>query len=296
MLSQYYLRGYGRRKPPQGARIDWTHPLARELVACYLLQEGDRVVDYTQFGCDGTNFGTTPTPGKFGMGRNFASASKQYILIGKPAKLNLPGDVSLVAWINFTTTGTCYWLGSHDTTQQIAIRSSAGKSDVAWGIRPAVGTIVCAAGTWHQIGVTRKGATGAWTGAVYVDGSLDISGTTATDPPVQQTFAIGRVGSLDSLYLNGKIDHALVYNRALSAAEFAWLYNEPFAMFQRPRIFYASLPTFSRDIFSARVANAVLSTVATIRGMLGQAEAGDRPVHKGEVGDQSIHSGKAGNR
>jgi hypothetical protein len=84
---------------------------------------------------------------------------------------------------------------------------------------------------WAQYTVTLDNATHDM--RVYVNGVLSAEKTTtvvpllALDPSQTPGFGIGNVEAGDDFPFVGKIDEALLYNRALSPAEVAMLVPEP---------------------------------------------------------------------
>jgi hypothetical protein len=91
--------------------------------------------------------------------------------------------------------------------------------------------------TWYQIAYVRYLATSR---ALFLNGAnktVSVLDDYLT-PSVFNTLTIGYVGRLTpASYHSGKIQIAYVYNRALSDFEVAWLYCEPFAMFEQTPIY-----------------------------------------------------------
>lgn len=73
-------------------------------------------------------------------------------------------------------------------------------------------------GNWHYIGMTYKTSDGFISG--YKDGEY-VGQVAATAGTLTTSFTrtIGRFGASGTYYTNGRIDHASIYNRALSAVE-----------------------------------------------------------------------------
>ena len=88
--------------------------------------------------------------------------------------------------------------------------------------RSAGGGTVLTTGVWYQIAGTFDGSTVK----TYVNGVLDRQ-VSASGILSSTTYAIdlGKTADGTNNYFNGLIDDARVYNRALSAAQLAALYN-----------------------------------------------------------------------
>ncbi len=172
--------------------------------------------------------GATFTRGKFGQAIQFASASGQYAVTGNAAVLRPTTAVTLSTWIKTTTDGKdVAGSGIHGYGLQI----SAGQ--IYWYtygntngyMHLAASTLTN--GNWHHIVGTWDGS--GPTSVIYVDG-VDISATLGGTLPTsldytQSAFYIGDDPGGGGGTFNGLIDEVRVYNRALSAAEVAQLYN-----------------------------------------------------------------------
>ena len=80
-------------------------------------------------------------------------------------------------------------------------------------------------GVWTHGCAVRNGSSGSWTVTFYLNGASDGAPTSASNPVVNQTTAIGRAGAGGDYYFKGKLDDVRIYNRALSASEVAKLYK-----------------------------------------------------------------------
>jgi len=80
-------------------------------------------------------------------------------------------------------------------------------------------------GQWQHIVVTRRFNSAVdWTVAMYLNGRPSGSGTIARSGGTSQILAIGRYGG-HTLYFNGEIADARIYNRVFSPQEVTALYN-----------------------------------------------------------------------
>jgi len=227
-------------KPPISARLIRGHPLAKGLVACWLLNEGSggQVFDLSGNGNHGT-FSTTPptwVSGKFGSASNFpanAGANGQWVSLGSNWDIQ---PFTYVVWVKVTAFHDTdnYIIGIASERSRIAISSSTSINGrvYAGGWKTITGSYV--EGEWFQtaLSVPASGGTvrfyvnGAETGTPAVVGAMVYNGG---------VLRLGaRVAADDEHKLNGLIDHAMIYNRALSASEIALLYREPFCMFDHP--------------------------------------------------------------
>jgi hypothetical protein len=97
-----------------------------------------------------------------------------------------------------------------------------GKLGMLWGSNPYFrpqGATLLVVGQWYHGAVIRSGSSGAWSYRIHLNGKVDASGTTATNPGAASTFTIGRPGEYSGQYINALIDDARIYNRALSPDE-----------------------------------------------------------------------------
>ena len=81
------------------------------------------------------------------------------------------------------------------------------------------------AGEWYDIAAVRRGSTGAWTIDFYINGKLDSSVTTATNPSATGTTV--SIGQDAGGFWSGSIADLRVYNRAVRSSEIATLSQRP---------------------------------------------------------------------
>jgi len=159
------------------------------------------------------------------------------------------GEITVVLWVNpdAVTGDTDHIISNIDTSLSFAdysleINRTAGRLSVLWDAAVIVtGNVALSAGTWYHVAFIRAGTTSDWTGLIYVDGVLDNSATSATNPnAINETTAIGRAGSSasSSFTFNGQVGSVLMYDRALNAGEIKFHYQTSLAPFiLRPRHF-----------------------------------------------------------
>lgn len=231
-------------KPKRGTILNTANPLSYGLIACWLMNEKsiDKVYDLSKYQNHLTAYNTpTIENGRFGYSVNFDDAASEYLQIDLPIVL-MPFTV--VAWVcsNDDTINQCIF-SMADTLTDLEIFYFAlyggAAGDYVWvlsqdggGWRYAISTRSFVQNKWHQVAAVFKNTT--WR-AVYVDGADEQINEDYSnpDPSKLDTTSVGRLSRLNpTAYFSGKIDHEMVWNRALSAEEIAHLYREPFCMFR----------------------------------------------------------------
>ena len=238
------------QKPLLGRQINWAHPLAKGLVGCWVFNEGsgNKVYDIASHKYD-LDFNNSPiwSPGKDGYSIFFDDASTEY----------LQNNTTPISGFPFTMAGwgksdinnalqTIIGMADKDTTNQYSalwmgaigdLTKVSARNILGGGVRDAISTIDFSINTWHHL-------CGVWTAtsvAVYLDGGS--KGTdNVTGFPALENITVGRMGdNSPAQYMSGKIDLPMIWNRALSDDEVAWLYREPTAMFQQNRVRWFSV-------------------------------------------------------
>jgi hypothetical protein len=169
----------------------------------------------------------------------FDFASGAYVDLGTTTTFDIPGDVSVSVWhklIKPSTTqapyDTLYANGSMMDGRG-AVVYYAGTGPGVSGILPNKYTwwqngsdgsikstsLTYSVGEWRNITVTRSGSTGNWKISFYINGNLDSSHITTSNPGTNQPTSIGRFGSYNGNHFNGNISNVKLYKRELSASE-----------------------------------------------------------------------------
>ena len=107
-------------------------------VGIWLLDEGkgDAAKAFSPAGNDGTlNNGPKWVEGKFDKALEFDGVN-QYVDCGNDASLDLTGDFTIVAWINFDDPKN-----SHDYAQVVARTDGGGQGGVEFGVCPGTGKL-----------------------------------------------------------------------------------------------------------------------------------------------------------
>lgn len=231
-------------KPLRAIQINRSHPLARGLVGCWLFNERSGSIFLDSSGMknnfDIGNGSPEWSNSKYGGGLLFNSGSGEYLQYSSAILTQLP--ISVVGWAksdNIDTDNVILDIGYSGAEAGNILLGMLGSwsgnpvaafiRDTDWSGGAAVTTKAFSAGIWHQcVAVFVSNSKRR----VYIDGANE--GTNATVcavPPVNRTHIGATADSTPGAYMSGIIDHVMLYNRVLSAREVAWLYREPFAMF-----------------------------------------------------------------
>jgi hypothetical protein len=251
--------------------VDWSHPLAQGLVGAWLLQEGGGAwTDYAgRYEITMGNPGTSspqvrlaPSVGAISPSARFVAAN--YNVLGPtPAKnarvIPTPPFTWVVSGMMTASTSnpsafiqsSYFEGGSAGGTYALDVYNSrvrAGVYNPSVGYAAATGSTPISSNVRYVFGAVYVSTASR---LCFVNGVQDGLNTTAiAQPPSLDAFALG-AGYRDenfsrgSSWLDGWIDWAYYYNRALSAQEMLWIYQEPFAMF---------LPTVPRHAVKAAAA------------------------------------------
>lgn len=235
-----YPRGFGRRKPGTGIRVNGNHPAARGLVGCWLLNEGGgSAQDLSLTGATGTLNGTlVPAPGNFGRSARHFDGSSAFFALG--AQPSIPSNFTLLAWIKTDAIGNhqaIVWDENGIVNGQYATRiNTGGTFDFFFGgggVGFATGYTLTA-GVWHQIAYTRSGSAGNWSCSFYFDGhvSTDSPQTVTNNPAANPTNV--NIGYTPAAAFNfqGTMDTVLLANRTWSATDIWQNYQDPYGFLQ----------------------------------------------------------------
>ena len=198
--------------------------------------------------------GSTVAVDAFGSGNNATCAGNSCPSFGNVGAVNnaarfdgssnalvvnntLGADFTVAAWIQTTATGPTgpttvglpfIWSGAPGIADdmipmtlvgnKVGFRTGGfGGGDMLVSSAPVNG------GQWVLVVVTRSQGTGAK--LIYVNGSLDVSGTGTTDLLNQNPNVVIGGDPLDGVYFPGLIDDVRFYNRVLTASEIQALYT-----------------------------------------------------------------------
>lgn len=210
------------------------------LVSLWLLEEtgGDRA-DYTGNNeLDDINTVGSSTDSQQGSrSADFERSRSEYLQISDANQtgLDFTGDFTLLAWIKPESVGSSRAvMGKYSTSgnqrSYILWHSSdnimrLNVSSNGTSFNAAVGATALSAGTWYFVAGTYDGANLR----VFLDGSVDSSGNnpkaySAGINDGTANFRLGRHGD-GSWQYDGLMDMAAVFDRNLTIAEVAWVYN-----------------------------------------------------------------------
>lgn len=209
-----------RTKPPQGAWIDWTHPLARGLVGAFLLPAyyGDGVKRAT------VDNGSTNVVGDAFGNPCLAYAAQTTTITNFPA---LSRPLSFNLWANGASqSGKTLLQGL--TQNNFLIYTRAGNTISLFAlVGGEYGYSFTLDGKWHMY-------------TFSVDAAGTVTGWRDGIPQTISTFTAGvsNVATTSTLKIangfgafTGAISDVKIYNRVLSNLEVLRLYTEPFAMY-----------------------------------------------------------------
>lgn len=232
-------------KPILGRQINWSHPLAKGLVGCWLANEGSGpLYDITQYQRDyimtlyaGANW----TSGKYGHAINYASSSSQYAQVDK-CPLTAWG-FTIACWflsVDITNQQVFFWVGDSALTADHCYLNLKNGTDVIATYAPggtaanATATKSYSANTWH---LAVAAFDDAWC-KVWLDGGNSAVASGITKPwMIPDRTGLGRACDASPGYhLDGKIGVAYIWNHVLTDLQVAQLYREPFCMFKKDPI------------------------------------------------------------
>lgn len=238
-------------KPLFGAQLNLAHPLAQGLVGCWLMNEGSGKIvnDYSGQGNHGTCVGMNDPPiatsgwnaGPHGGALTFDGVDDRVNILDSPV-INIQGKMTISAWIYCVggMAGTAYY--------NIAAKESIYSNGFGLEIygRYKRFEFWTRKGAALRIAIWPFGQTlpSSWLNIVGVNNGINnliyvnnVSGTpdtgiaSATSSYPLVIGYCGRPQSADS-YFNGLISSVMIWNRALSTEEIAYLYHSSYCMFE----------------------------------------------------------------
>lgn len=243
-------------KPTRGICLNRSHPLSRGLVGLWLFNEGSGGQVFDLSGNNNTGSLVADTyfgPGKFGSALDF-DGNGDYVDVKNFTNFNGKSAITVNVWVNIGSitdangrlldhrdgsNGFIFFINNPSTVPNgslnFMVDTVTGTHRQEYISAPPTGVWLMLTGVYdknasdlmkiYQNGVEQTtNLVNAGTGNI-VDDSTDLS--------------IGSNHGSNSRDFAGKIDHATIYNRALSASEIALLYREPFCMFEeaiRPKL------------------------------------------------------------
>jgi len=222
-------------KPIKAIQLNKSHPLSRGLVGCWLFNEGtgNKVFDLSGNGNIGILVADTHfVPGKFGSALDF-DGTGDYVNCGNKNSLNTTSAFTVLVWIYPKSDVRGGVIARSDTyvtkesfdifvypTKRIYFRLGDGVDHIT------LSASVLELNKWQSIVATYNGSSAKLYKNTTEVSSATISNIITSNLPVM----IGKEGDLSDCF-DGLIEHAMIFNRALSASEVAQLYREPFCIF-----------------------------------------------------------------
>jgi hypothetical protein len=250
------------QKPLLGATLNYSHPLAKGLVGCWLFNERGGVCRDAVYGNIGTLTNAVWKPDQSiyfdGTGDYVSVPSKNYYsfpagqgfsIVCKFKINNTPGAnaAGLVSKLQDDSPFLMEWSIYITSANKIIFQLNDG--NVTTWIR-SLSSVVLTNGTSYTFVGTFNGGTSNTGINHYINGVYD-SGPTRTNNGIYaamdaslSTVDFGAIlrDSTYAGYLDGHIYYAMIYQRVLSPSEILSLYQSPYAMFQRDEAWLYKAP------------------------------------------------------
>ena len=230
-------------KPAPGAQINFSHPLAKGLVGCWLFNEqsGNQAYDLSPYHNHGTlhGFNDPSSKDRSSLGLQL-DGSDDHVDCGNDASLNITDAITIVVTAKLNNLDNTWqtiisklwdkWTIKQTATNQIRMQiyivGGQQNSDIVYFTTPQENQ-------WYHLVLVYDKNSGL---KGYVNDNLigtDATHTGNLNSDVTQELDIGCEPAIPVAHLfNGAIDDVRIYNRALSASEILWLYQEPYDMFR----------------------------------------------------------------
>jgi hypothetical protein len=232
-------------KPPLGRQLNRAHPLANGLVACWLFNEGvgGKVADLSGNKNDGALAGNASwVAGKFGSAIDLDGVDGTKISVSNPPFGAGQKQFTVVTHFRLDELGRRQGVFCTPTNSAILARfREAG--DLRCDINTDLGASALTSIYNPSLGEDLHWAIVYIEGDNqyhYINGRFVVSGSVSGSIDALTSINIGSFHDIAGRHLNGPVRYCYVYDRALSAAEIASLYAEPFAMFRRSTPFISS--------------------------------------------------------
>ena len=234
-------------KPIKSSIVNPTHPLAKGLVGCWLLNEGtgNKISDLSGHGNSGTIYGSPAwSAGPTGGCLEFVNGNSQYINVGNSYfGMDKTNSLSIVTFACRTSSDPTYapiiQRGGYVFPFGFKLYKYGSYTRIYFSVRTGPGNTNMSSltddiplGQWAQFAGTFDGTTqsvyhnGRFSNSVANSGSLDFNSAS------HLTY-LGAVEGFESEYTHdGGLAYVFLWNLSLSAAQIAWLSREPFAMFE----------------------------------------------------------------
>lgn len=235
-------------KPIRSIQINPSHPLARGLTGCWLMNEatGEIVADCGPRRNNGCFQYSTSSPawkpGKHGSALEFGSERYIYCGTGKFG-WDITKEISVIASVNQSASQTNTLFARSGFARPCRLSAFSSGRFKWWVYTDGANCAINSTSTHpvdgsefvHVAGTWRAGEGRLYVNGVQEAGESSSSGSLSFVNDSQPVDIGGTYEGSNYLYcFSGKIEYVFVYNRVLSAEEIGWLYRQPFAMFARP--------------------------------------------------------------
>ncbi len=243
-------------KPPLGTGINWSHPLAKGLVGCWVFNEkaGGKVFDMARKS-DGTLVNSPTWKNYFGgAGINFLAASDQYIdITGNPTPLQITSNLSIATHYHLPNAISGVTIGRQLVAKDKNTGGRAYTLEIVEGIAPATdkgvrfyinggGSTITNRATENRVPVTgddRQVIATYQPGVklnVYINGLLNCQNSGTADASINTATADVYIARRSytgyTNPFNGIIKYVYIWNRTLTPNEVYQLYTNPYCFFQ----------------------------------------------------------------
>ena len=257
-------------KPIRFIQINPSHPLARGLTGCWLMNEttGEIIADSGPYRNNGSfQYSTTAPawkPGKYGSTLEFGYERFIHCGTGKFG-WDTSNEISVVASVNQSASQTNTLFARSGFVRPCRLSAYTSGRFKWWIYTDGIDCAINSTSTHPVDGSEFVHVAGTWRagdGRIYVNGTQEAgesssSGNLSFVNDSQQVGIGGTYEGSNYLYcFNGKIEYVFVYNRVLSAEEIRWLYQQPFAMFARsinPALITVTTATISLAGFASAI-------------------------------------------
>lgn len=228
-------------KPPLGSTIDWSHPLSKGLVGCWLMNEGGGLRLNDISGKINTGVFTNPpiwTVGKTGKCLNFNGTSN-YITLPDVESLQMgTKNFTFEAWVYPTNFGSwSSFIGAEAQGASFGCANGVLKVTKVDSVDAPDSGVTLPLNKWSHCAVTFNNILTTSNLKYYYNGNLVATVDFNVD------FTAGRASNLLGLrlagglhYFYGKMDIVRIWNRALSPQEIRTLYQDPYCFINPPTV------------------------------------------------------------
>ena len=201
--------------------------------------------------------------------------SNDYVLLTN--NLGLSSAMTVAMWVKINSQASTQSLISDGPSGeiQIDIGRTSGRISLVWQNNVPVtssGSTTLSNGVWYHIAVTRFYNGANWSVSIYINGQLDTSTTTSSNPSASSTnYVLGcRGDALGISSFGGVLDDVGAWNRALTATEVTALYQDTFSGY--------------RQSLNWRKSRPAVASVASSGATFVQLERGIRGLNRGIAG------------